>query len=187
MRMLSTGAVLVQVNSLLAKVGRLGGLSLVLLLLAAGLQWGLADPWRDKTTALLKDAQQRRSALRPARVREIPQQDLSPQAWRAALPATSSRQQRLADLLEHGLRLGLSSTRTEHRVVVDHQAGLEQLRVSMPLKGSYAQIRQFIGEALLKDPGLSLDELRLSRSQVGSLELEAELQWTLHSRMEVRP
>ena len=105
--------------------------------------------------------------------------------WQQNLPPAAERQQRLADLLEMSLRLGLNSSRTEHRLSVDPVSGLERLRVSMPVSGSYAQVRQLIGAALAHDPALSLDSLKLRRASPQAAEVEAELQWSLHSRMEV--
>ena len=84
--------------------------------------------------------------------------------------------QRLADLLEMGLRLGLQSSRSEHRLSVDAATGLERLRVTMPLSGGYEQLRQYIEAALRHDPGLSLDGLKLRRTSPQAAELEASVQ-----------
>ena len=54
--------------------------------------------------------------------------------------------------------------------------------MTMPLQGSYAQIRGFIGAALLKDPALSLDSLKLRRANPQATVVDAELVWSLHSR-----
>jgi Tfp pilus assembly protein PilO len=102
------------------------------------------------------------------------------QQWQAALPAASERQQRLADLLELGIRLELNGARTEHRLATAD--GLERLRVTMPVTGSYAQLRRFIGAALAHDPALSLDAIKLRRVSPMAVEVEAELQWSLHGR-----
>ena len=104
--------------------------------------------------------------------------------WQQNLPPSGERQQRLADLLEMSLRLGLNSARTEHRLTVDPASGLERLRVSMPLSGNYATLRQFIGSALAHDPALSLDSLKLRRASPQATDVDAELVWSLHSRME---
>jgi Tfp pilus assembly protein PilO len=102
--------------------------------------------------------------------------------WLASLPEADARQRRLADLLEISIREGLNSTRTEHQLSVDQAVGLERLRVTMPIQGSYAQIRQFIGAALAHDPALSLDSLRLRRPSPQSNQVEAELVWSMHAQ-----
>lgn len=168
-------------------LGLPGCVGLLALALAAGL-WGLAASWDQQALQAEARADQLRHDLRVKRVAGLQQaQAPATQAqWWQALPAAGERQQRLADLLEMSLRLGLLSSRTEHRLSVDAAAGLERLRVSMPVNGSYAQVRQFIAAALQHDAALSLDSLKLRRSSPLAPEVEAELQWSLHSRADAR-
>jgi hypothetical protein len=105
---------------------------------------------------------------------------VSVQQWQAALPAAAERQQRLADLLELSIRLELNGARTEHRLSTAE--GLERLRVTMPVTGSYAQVRRLISAALAHDPALSLDAVKLRRVSPMSADVDAELQWSLHGR-----
>ncbi|MDC8785701.1 hypothetical protein [Roseateles koreensis] len=164
----------------------LGGL---ILALAVGL---IAQHWDRQTAQLQAEADtfrmqirhQRAARLAPAPASAAP---ATAAQWRAALPAADQRQQRLADLLEIGLRLGLLSQRTEHRLTVDTAAGLERLRVTMPVAGGYAQVRQYIAAALQHDPALSLDGLKLRRPTPLAPEVEAELQWSLHARSDGSP
>lgn len=153
-----------------------GVAGLVALALAA-LAALLGQRWDTQAAALQAEARELRSRARPAAAAPAA---VSTQQWQAALPAADQRQQRLADLLELALRQGLQTARTEHRLSASE--GLERLRVSMPLTGSYAQIRRFIAAAMAQDPALSLDALKLRRASPVSAELEAELQWSLHGR-----
>ena len=157
------------------------------LLLAIGLLL-LAHAWDGQAAGLQAEADQLRSSRRARAAAAVPQAPAAtPQQWQMSLPPAAQRQQRLADLLEMGLRAGLAGNRTEHRLTVDAAAGLERLRISMPVTGGYAQLRQFIAAALQHDPGLSLDSLKLRRATPQAAEIEAELVWSLHSRSEVRP
>ena len=54
--------------------------------------------------------------------------------------------------------------------------------MTFPIRGSYTQIRQFVGEMLQEMPMLSLDTLRFERKKVGDTQLEAQLRLTLHFR-----
>lgn len=165
-----------------------GLIGLLALLLAAAL-CGLAARWDGQAAQYQAQTERLRQELRLKRAAGLQQaQAPATQAqWWQALPAATERQQRLADLLEMGLRLGLVSARSEHRLSVDAAAGLERLRVSMPVSGGYAQLRQFIAAALQHDAALSLDGLKLRRASPQAAELEAELQWSLHSRVEPAP
>ncbi|KQY90340.1 GspMb/PilO family protein [Pelomonas sp. Root1444] len=153
----------------------LAGLAALLLAAAAIM---LAQRWDAQAAALQAEAHTLRAKARPAAAATaVP---VSVQQWQAALPAAAARQQRLADLLELSIRMDLNSARTEHRLATSE--GLERLRVTMPLTGSYAQVRRFIGAALAHDPALSLDALKLRRVSPVSTDVDAELQWSLHGR-----
>lgn len=153
------------------------GLAGVAALLLAGLAIVAGQRWDVQASALQAEVRDLRAKARPAVAVPAP---ASLQQWQATLPAAHDRQQRLADLLELALRLDLNGSRTEHRLSTSE--GLERLRVSMPVTGSYAQVRRFIGAALEHDPALSLDAIKLRRSSPMAAEVDAELQWSLHGR-----
>lgn len=155
----------------------LPGLAGVAALLLAAAALLLAQRWDARATALQAEARALRAQARPAAAAAVP---VSAQQWQATLPGAAERQQRLADLLELGIRLELSGARTEHRLATSE--GLERLRVTMPVSGSYAQLRRFIAAALAHDPALSLDAVKLRRASPLAAEVEAELQWSLHGR-----
>ena len=163
----------------LRSLGLPGAAALVCLAAAAVLALQVTPSWEAQAEELaVQQAQLRRSwrAQGPALGADTPTRFL------AALPPAGERQQRLADLLEIGVRLGLEIQRSEQRLVPDAGSGLERLRVSLPVQGSYAQLRQYLGAALAHDTALSLDSLHLRRSQRESPVLQADLVWTLHSR-----
>jgi hypothetical protein len=138
----------------------------------------LGQRWDAEAAALLAEARALRAKARPvAAATALP---VSVQQWQAALPAAAERQQRLADLLELSIRLELNGARTEHRLSTAE--GLERLRVTMPVTGSYAQVRRLISAALAHDPALSLDAVKLRRVSPMSADVDAELQWSLHGR-----
>jgi Type II secretion system (T2SS), protein M subtype b len=153
------------------------GLAGVAALLLAAVAVAAGQRWDAQAVALQAEARELRAKARPAAAAPAP---LSAQQWQAALPTAAGRQQRLADLLELGMRLELNGARTEHRLSTAD--GLERLRVTMPVTGSYAQLRRFIAAALANDPALSLDAIKLRRASPLSAEVDAELQWSLHGR-----
>ena len=61
-------------------------------------------------------------------------------------------------------------------------AGLLAYRVTFPIRGTYAELRQFV-DATLKDMStVSLDTLRFERKKAGDTQLEAQVRLTLHFR-----
>jgi len=103
-------------------------------------------------------------------------------AWRGTLPAAATRQEHLADLLALAVRHGVAVPRSEQRIEALAELGLERYRVQMPASGGYAELRAFVEAALLAQPALSLDRLRLQRSAGAATQVEADLQWSLHLR-----
>ncbi|MFY9328346.1 MAG: hypothetical protein WAO76_10060 [Georgfuchsia sp.] len=57
---------------------------------------------------------------------------------------------------------------------------LDQFRITFPVKGSYPQIRQFIGAALATAPALALDSLSLKRDKVGDGYVDARIVFLLY-------
>jgi len=166
-----------RLNQLLKALGWPGLAGLAALALAA-VAIVLSQRWDARATMLQADARQLRAKATPAAA--AASAPISVQQWQASLPASTDRQQRLADLLELAIRLDLNGARTEHRLSTAE--GLERLRVTMPLTGNYAQIRRFVGAALAHDPALSLDSIKLRRVSPMAADVDAELQWSLHGR-----
>lgn len=167
----------------LRRLGWPGLLGLGALLLAGLLELGLAQRWETEAQQLESHALRLQSQLRRQQLQAGTPAPVSPEQWlQHQLPSAQLREQRLADLLELSLRAGLSGSRTEHRLSVDTATGLERLRISMPVQGTYAQLRGFIEAALRQDLALSLDSLKLRRANPAAGELEAELGWSLHAR-----
>jgi len=101
------------------------------------------------------------------------------QSFRAAFPASQERHRRITNLMLLASGLGLKPRRSDVRTVPETALGLTRVRVVLPLSGPYPALRRFIDQALREDPALSLDLLRLERSDPQAGELKAELQWSL--------
>jgi hypothetical protein len=78
-------------------------------------------------------------------------------------------------------RAGLELAQGEYRL--ERPAyGLWAYRVTLPVRGGYAQVRSF-SAALLRDmPTASLDGLRFERRKAAETEIDAQLRITLHLR-----
>lgn len=58
-------------------------------------------------------------------------------------------------------------------------AGLVRYKITLPLKGSYGQVRRFIAAALKTVPGLALDDVTVQRPNIGDAAVEARVQLSL--------
>jgi hypothetical protein len=92
--------------------------------------------------------------------------------------------ERVHRLARHaGLDLAQGEYRLERRTT-----GLWAYRVTLPVRGSYGQFREFLS-ALLKDmPIASIDALRFERKRAADTQLEAQVRLTLYAAPpEMRP
>jgi hypothetical protein len=60
--------------------------------------------------------------------------------------------------------------------------GLAAYHISLPIRGAYPQIREFVAATLAEVPIASVDALRFERKKVGETSLEAQVRLTLYFR-----
>src|SRR5204862_5148951 len=60
--------------------------------------------------------------------------------------------------------------------------GIAFYRITLPIRGTYPQIRQFVAATLKSMPIASLDALRFERKKAGDSQLEAQLRLTVYFR-----
>lgn len=72
--------------------------------------------------------------------------------------------------LEHG----------EYRVLTDNSGGLTQYQLTLPVRGTYPQIRKFVDRAMADVPTLSLDGIQFDRQKVGDPTVDANVKFALY-------
>jgi hypothetical protein len=60
--------------------------------------------------------------------------------------------------------------------------GLAAYHVTLPVRGSYPQLRQFVGRVLKDMPTTSLDAVRFERKKAADAQLEAQVRLTIYLR-----
>jgi hypothetical protein len=60
--------------------------------------------------------------------------------------------------------------------------GLVPYRITLPLRGTYPQVRDFIGATLQSVPNASIDALRFERKNAGDVQLDAQIRLTVYFR-----
>lgn len=148
--------------------------ALVCGLLAAALAAGAVPRWNAEAQIARNDTQRDADQLRVALRSAERNSKTSPPL---GLPATTPPEERLADLLEAAVRAGVSIERVQQRA--DERGAVQALRVGLSARGSYAEIRAFMAQALQNDAALSLDRVQMRRAQATSDRIEADLQWSL--------
>jgi hypothetical protein len=85
----------------------------------------------------------------------------------------------LAKLYAAGKATGVELQSANYRA--QKAAGrIERYEIVLPVSGTYAQVRDFLGRALAEVPALSLDQMTLRRESRNQAEVQAELRLTLH-------
>jgi hypothetical protein len=60
--------------------------------------------------------------------------------------------------------------------------GLVPYRITLPLRGTYPQVRDFISATLQSVPNASIDALRFERKNAGDVQLDAQVRLTVYFR-----
>jgi hypothetical protein len=74
----------------------------------------------------------------------------------------------------------LELLRGEYRM--EKREGLVPYHITLPLRGTYPQVREFVGATLQAMPNTSLDALRFERKKSGDAQLDAQVQLTVYFR-----
>jgi Tfp pilus assembly protein PilO len=134
--------------------------------------------------------QQRLAALRMAQEQVRAAPGASPSAADRALELDRFYAQfpplpELGEQLERIHRLarasGVDLTKGEYRLERAN-VGLWPYRMTLPVRGSYAQMRDFVAAVLKEMPAVSVDALRFERKKASETRLEAQLRFTLYLR-----
>ena len=77
---------------------------------------------------------------------------------------------------------GLVLRSGEYKLERSADLKLARYQITLPVAGSYAQIRGFVGQVLADVPAAALEEITLRRESVSSPTLEARIRLTLYLR-----
>ncbi len=68
----------------------------------------------------------------------------------------------------------------EYRAVRDNVGRLTHYQITLPVKGTYPQVRKFVAAALAEVPNLSLDSIQFERQKVGDSTVDAKVKLVLY-------
>ncbi len=150
-------------------LGRPGALALLLLAVAATLQW--------QVRPLLQRDAQRLEARRTA-LASTPEPRGSVAGERgplsaADIPSARQRGRDLELLVATAQRAGLGLERADYSLGAATAGALTRVEATLPLTGSYAGVRRFVAEVLNELPHAALESLQLERANAQAKELQA--------------
>jgi hypothetical protein len=165
----------------LRRLGPAGVLGIGVLLACAGFYVDALAPAEDAARAqrLSLERLRARTPYEPVSASRGGEADL--QRFYALFPSAAE----LTDQVErlHGLarKSGLELAQGEYRLE-RRSEGLWAYRVTLPVRGSYPQLRGFLSAVLAGMPIASIDALRFERKKPRDTEIQAQVRLTLHAR-----
>jgi len=169
-----------RLNAALRRLGAAGVLGIGVLLGCAGFYLSTLAPLIEEIPAqkAALERLQSRTLYQPAsaggRAEEL-------QRFHNLFPPAERLTDEVARLHRLGRAAGLDLAQGEYRLE-RRASGLWAYRVTLPVRGSYPQLRDFLG-ALLKDmPIASIEGLRFERKRAADTQLEAQVRVTVHLR-----
>lgn len=85
----------------------------------------------------------------------------------------------LGDVQVAAAHNGLSLEKGEYRLLRDAQFPLARYQITLPVSGSYAQVRGFVNEVLDRVPSAALEDLTMKRESIGAPQLESRVRLVL--------
>ena len=95
-------------------------------------------------------------------------------------PTLDGLQGELEAVYAHARGSKLQLAQGEYRL--EKGAGLAAYRVTLPVRGHYGEVRNFLSAVLKDMPGVSIDAVRFDRKKADDMQLEAQLRLTLYAR-----
>lgn len=112
--------------------------------------------------------------------------DRSPQAtlntFYGFLPTENEATRLLGVMLTTANEHGLTPEKADYALVRSPAAAFTRYQISLPVRGSYVEIRMFANQVLQRIPSAALNEITLKRQDIHTEALEARLRFTVFLR-----
>jgi hypothetical protein len=170
------------VRRLLRTLGPFGVIALGILLFCAVFYWNAVKPAETELTAQ-REATQRLKSRTPYKPVAVAVDRRSDELRRFynLFPTTDKIPKEVEKLWITAAEYKIDLDKGEYRLE-STGLGLARYRVTLPVRASYAQIRNFINFILKEIPTASIDGLRFERKKISETQLDAQIRLTLYFR-----
>jgi Tfp pilus assembly protein PilO len=169
-----------RLEAALRRLGTAGVLGIGLLLACAGFYVSALAPLEQEAAAQ-RLALERLKARTPHRPVSSGGREEDLRRFQALFPSASELTDEVERLHRLARRAGLDLAQGEYRLE-RRVTGLWAYRVTLPVRGTYPQFRDFLGAVLKDMPIASIDALRFERKRAAETQLEAQVRVTLYAR-----
>ena len=169
-------------NRLLARLGVLGVLGIGTLMFCLPFYFGTLRP-AERELAAQQAAAERLQSRGPFRGVAVDDRAEDLLRFYALLPPLTQLPEELGRVYAFARAARLELTQGEYRLD-KRSSGPIAYRITLPIHGSYAQLRAFLDSVLREMPIASIDALRFERRRAADTQLDAQVHLTLHFRPE---
>lgn len=165
------------------RLGRLGLAALLMLAGAAAFYLLTVLPLQTQVAGLQADATrlQAEAAQRSRRVSaRAPDGPEQLQMFYRFIPAVGEAPILLNDIFGTAARAGVQLDASHYRVTDDQGSRLTRYEITLPVNGSYLQVRTFVAFVMTYVPSLSLDSFVIRKDKIGDGDVKAEIKMTLY-------
>lgn len=120
---------------------------------------------------------------RPAAL--TPSQELA--RFNAFFPPLSDAHKWIGEIYAAARGEKLTLERGDYKVLREANGSLARYQITLPLKGTYPQIRRFIVEVLEEIPPAALDDVSIRREKIGDSQIEARVKISLYMKVNNEP
>ena len=97
----------------------------------------------------------------------------------ASLPGRNEVPQIMGSVVTVAAAAGIELERGSYEYVSSDDGAIARYRMSLPVNGSYPQVRQFIENLLAAVPAIALDSMRIERDNISDQVIAADLRFTV--------
>jgi hypothetical protein len=123
--------------------------------------------------------QQRQAAQRPTGEAPLaPAQKLA--VFYGSFPAANALPDQLEVVYRAARQQSLALEQGEYRAAKDTLEQIMRYQITLPVRGTYPQIRKFVDGALLGVPALALESIQFERQKIGDPMVEAKVRFVVY-------
>ncbi|MEO8039640.1 MAG: hypothetical protein ABI794_12790 [Betaproteobacteria bacterium] len=159
-----------------------GIVGLVLSVGAVGFALAALLPAKQQVEAVRSDVSELRARLRSAgnAANVPPPRATQLENFYAFFPHVDSLPDWIGRIHTAAARNGLVLDSGDYVLERNKGARLVSYRITLPVRGSYMQIRGFVAEVLEKVPAAALEDIVLKRENIGDGSIEARIRWIVY-------
>lgn len=139
-------------------------------------------PAQHRLAEMLTQAGNLRTQMAKSKATQMatPAPEIQLSSFYQSFPAHAATPDLLEKLYAAAAESGIALEQGDYRLASGKGDKLERYQITLPVRGTYPQIRKFIGRLLADLPAASLDGVSFLRQKVGDTQVESQLKLTLY-------